>query len=1566
MAGLHDAYRAAMNVSSSSSISSSSSSNSSNSRGGGEGGREEEEEVEEVSPRLAAESGLRSLNYQSAVLLLEEQLLRGQGMGVGGRGGGGRSSAYKKGGKHASPSSRRDSSSSASSPPSSLPSSSSSSSPGAWLELARLYRALGEGDVLRGIVEKAVLEEEGEEEGEEGGERGREGGKEGSSTRRALACELEGDWEEALKGYSILLQEHEGAAREGGREAGAEVVAMWEARRRECQRRLGSWDALRDEAENTASGSSLPTSSFSSSGTSYDRLWQYEQARQGGREGGGGGGGGGEGLLSNWIESVMHLFPQERFGDGGGEGGSKDAMEDEEEEGRSRRRYPGLRSREADLLSLTEDDNDARRQWLESTHPSLLATAHLFLGDNARALSTVVSAYRIFLQGWGGLHPAAAAARLARLEGLEYLVEMEEALTTYRAAASFSSSFSSSLSSSSLPTSLPSTPQARLLLKWQRARAPVMETDPPPVWSDIGMLREWCLATPVEKEGGREGGRGGGGVEVLAFRAERLRHHLKLWREAAEAAVGRWGEGGVAGCFWQKAKKAYKTLDELVRKQEGREGGRVVGVVPDMVVAQVRIISELDKLKMRRALGEGGREGEEVVGKVLWSRTAKALRQVIVNGKASISPYEWVQVQQLKAEWFELAYGMLVPGGGVGEGGTEGGEEFLQVVATKYRKVWKGGDMEEEVDAVTLRQEWLLEAYDGYRAVLERGEEAEEVRLLGGPKAAARAAVKFAGFCDTLARERGEDLTREGEGGGGGGSAAFTPSALAAQAVQHYLRALAWAPGEAPQALPRIVDMIRSKSTEAGSAACTQAARQALQAHASSVPTWAFLPAASQLLAGLDAPEVDVVLPLLTRLAQAYPQALFFSFRVTKEGLSPVALVRAHELTRLLADPLLERFAENLALLVHPQTFWKGIVSRLSAMFREKVDVAQIRRVYVAWRNALTAATEEDRGLYPKGWMKNELAKLLDPVVGRKGELLSLDTFRKVVGNAQLEAMEELKGSHERLEKYSVWLARYQMVAGQGGTKIEVPGQYEGQGGRAGGPPRPELHAHVVSVDPVVLTLSSKQRPKKVVFHGDDERSYAFLVKGGEDTRNDERIEQLFEAMNGVMAADGACAQARLSCRTYKIVPVSSTMGLIEWCAGTVVLKDVIRKGHAMHMASVAAGGRSRPGSGGGRGEGEGREVDFYSQLGNQYVQIYHDTKMYHDRYSKLTPRDASEKFAAFHARVPWDCLRRYLLMLAPAPESFLTVRATFAKSLAAFSICSYIAGVGDRHLENFLLDTRTGSLVGIDFGVAFGLGASALPVPELIPFRLTRQMLNVLQPLDSEVSFWRYLGRKGGRPVEPYSFPLALSKSPLCHINHLTPSLLPFFPPSLPHFSPSAQGLLKTAMQQALRALRDGKDLLLSTLELYLLDPVVDWQGAAAAKGEKEELSSPLFGTDGIDTSSFSSTASSWEPLRKILLARAKLEGANPVDVLHRDLEKNLHVIKKFNSLGKIMGVVKGEADRPRARLRRRKKGRKGDRDGKEEMERLTVAEQVEVLVDLATDPNVLMRQYVGLATYI
>lgn len=112
-------------------------------------------------------------------------------------------------------------------------------------------------------------------------------------------------------------------------------------------------------------------------------------------------------------------------------------------------------------------------------------------------------------------------------------------------------------------------------------------------------------------------------------------------------------------------------------------------------------------------------------------------------------------------------------------------------------------------------------------------------------------------------------------------------------------------------------------------------------------------------------------------------------------------------------------------------------------------------------------------------------------------------------------------------------------------------------------------------------------------------RSYSFLVKGGEDVRGDERVEQLFEAMNTVLAHDPSCRQARLCCRVYKVVPLAPSMGLIEWVPHTTVLKDVLRQGLAAHrkaeaaaLASMAAAGAAEGGgSGGTRRTGGARGV---------------------------------------------------------------------------------------------------------------------------------------------------------------------------------------------------------------------------------------------------------------------------------------------------------------------------------------------------------------------------------------
>lgn len=71
-------------------------------------------------------------------------------------------------------------------------------------------------------------------------------------------------------------------------------------------------------------------------------------------------------------------------------------------------------------------------------------------------------------------------------------------------------------------------------------------------------------------------------------------------------------------------------------------------------------------------------------------------------------------------------------------------------------------------------------------------------------------------------------------------------------------------------------------------------------------------------------------------------------------------------------------------------------------------------------------------------------------------------------------------------------------------------------------------------------------------------------------------------------------------------------------------------------------------------------------------------------------PRDTVVKqFDMFTSTLPSNVLRDSIYSLAASPEAFLAIRQDFAYSLAAINIGGYILGIGDRHLENFLIDRK-------------------------------------------------------------------------------------------------------------------------------------------------------------------------------------------------------------------------------------------------------------------------------------
>ena len=87
---------------------------------------------------------------------------------------------------------------------------------------------------------------------------------------------------------------------------------------------------------------------------------------------------------------------------------------------------------------------------------------------------------------------------------------------------------------------------------------------------------------------------------------------------------------------------------------------------------------------------------------------------------------------------------------------------------------------------------------------------------------------------------------------------------------------------------------------------------------------------------------------------------------------------------------------------------------------------------------------------------------------------------------------------------------------------------------------------------------------------------------------------------------------------------------------------------------------------------------------------------------------------------IPVDLLKNAFERLSSTYEAYLYLKNRFIRNYAVVCISGYILGIGDRHLENFLINYSNGEVISIDFGYSFGAGIG-LAVPELMPFRLTK-----------------------------------------------------------------------------------------------------------------------------------------------------------------------------------------------------------------------------------------------------
>ena len=120
-------------------------------------------------------------------------------------------------------------------------------------------------------------------------------------------------------------------------------------------------------------------------------------------------------------------------------------------------------------------------------------------------------------------------------------------------------------------------------------------------------------------------------------------------------------------------------------------------------------------------------------------------------------------------------------------------------------------------------------------------------------------------------------------------------------------------------------------------------------------------------------------------------------------------------------------------------------------------------------------------------------------------------------------------------------------------------------------------------------------------------------------------------------------------------------------------------------------------------------------------------------------------------------------------PHAWFEARMAFTLSAATWSAVGHVIGLGDRHSVNILVDTSSGDCVHVDFDCIFDKGL-LLPRPEVVPFRLTPNMLDAFGPIGAEGAF------TGG-------------------------------------------------LTAAMTTLRDNRELLLSVLEPFLKDPIIEWK---------------------------------------------------------------------------------------------------------------------------------------------
>ena len=94
-------------------------------------------------------------------------------------------------------------------------------------------------------------------------------------------------------------------------------------------------------------------------------------------------------------------------------------------------------------------------------------------------------------------------------------------------------------------------------------------------------------------------------------------------------------------------------------------------------------------------------------------------------------------------------------------------------------------------------------------------------------------------------------------------------------------------------------------------------------------------------------------------------------------------------------------------------------------------------------------------------------------------------------------------------------------------------------------------------------------------------------------------------------------------------------------------------------------------------------------------------------------------------AETPDNLLSQELWLESTSSQQWWNIVQNITRSFAVMSVIGYIIGLGDRHLDNVLIDLSSGQVVHIDYNISFEKGKN-LRIPERVPCRLTQNIVSV------------------------------------------------------------------------------------------------------------------------------------------------------------------------------------------------------------------------------------------------